>query len=139
MRRSPAAAVLATGLAAVLLGCTAGGCAQPAGSAADESAPVQVDTAFAPDPPAVGPVELAITVTDPSGRPVEDARVAVEGNMNHAGMVPVLGRAAGGDAGRYTVPLELTMGGDWYFLIAVTLPDGGTVEHRVDARVVPRP
>jgi hypothetical protein len=44
--------------------------------------------------------------------------------MTHAGMAPVFGTAQGGADGRYTVPFQWTMDGDWLLTIAVVLPDG---------------
>ena len=50
-----------------------------------------------PTPPAVGPARLIISLTDSAGVPVEGARVVVEGNMSHAGMVPVVDTALAED------------------------------------------
>lgn len=71
-----------------------------------------------------GAATLTVQVTDAAGRPVEDAAVSVEGNMIHAGMVPVFTAATGGQDGLYTAPFNWTMGGDWVVTVKVTLPDG---------------
>ena len=67
-----------------------------------------------------------ITLTDNDGNPVNDATLSIEGNMNHAGMVPVLRDADDGAEGVYEVPFEWTMGGDWFVVVNVTLPNGDT-------------
>ena len=71
-----------------------------------------------------GATTLTVQVTDAAGRPVEDAAVSVEGNMIHAGMVPVFTAATGGQDGLYTAPFTWTMSGDWVVTVKVTLPDG---------------
>jgi hypothetical protein len=56
---------------------------------------------------------------------VEGATVEVEGNMRHAGMVPVFGSALEGEAGTYVVPdFTFTMAGDWVLSLQAALPDG---------------
>jgi hypothetical protein len=72
----------------------------------------------------VGPTSLIITVTDAAGAPINDAAISVKGDMSHAGMVPVLADATGGDKGVYKMPFEWTMGGDWVVTVEATLPDG---------------
>ena len=72
----------------------------------------------------VGPTSLIITVTDATGAPINDATISVKGDMSHAGMVPVLADATGGDSGVYKMPFEWTMGGDWVVTVEATWPDG---------------
>ncbi len=88
-----------------------------------------------PAPPAIGQGTVILTLHDAAGRPVDDARVAIEANMNHAGMVPVNAEATVGQAGVYRVPLRWTMGGDWYVDVRFTLPDGQLVGRRFPVRV----
>ncbi|MFW5691748.1 MAG: FixH family protein [Chloroflexota bacterium] len=90
------------------------------------TADIQIDMAIEPNPPAVGEAELIITLTDTDGDPVTGATVEVRGDMNHAGMIPVLREVEDGEAGVYTVPFEWTMGGDWILTVTATLPDGVT-------------
>lgn len=59
------------------------------------------------------------------------ARVSVEGNMSHPGMVPVFGTAVEVRPGRYEAPLTLTMGGDWVLTVKATLADGRRLSHEV--------
>ena len=80
---------------------------------------------------------LTVTVADADGAPVTDATVSLEGNMNHAGMVPVLTEAVldeadGAADGRYQVPFAFTMLGDWIVTAKVELPDGTTASENID-------
>jgi hypothetical protein len=88
-----------------------------------------------PDPPVVGPAVLAISLADRAGNPVEGARLQVEGDMTHAGMQPVFGESSGGQGGRYTVPMQWTMSGDWIVTVTATLADGRTASKEFPVRV----
>ena len=87
---------------------------------------------IAPSPPTVGLAMLTLTLTDADGQAISDAKLDIEGNMNHAGMTPVFSQATEFEPGKYRAPLELTMGGDWFVLVKTTLPDGRTFERQVD-------
>lgn len=72
---------------------------------------------------------LSVMLMDMDGNPVTDARVGLEGNMNHAGMVPVISDPVaddmdGAEDGTYQVPFAFTMGGDWIVTVAVEMADG---------------
>ena len=75
---------------------------------------------IAPQPPRVGPVTLTMQITDLSGAPVSGAQLTVEGNMSHAGMVPVFAEAREIEPGRYRSDMELSMAGDWSVTVHVT-------------------
>lgn len=87
-----------------------------------------------PQTPAVGTAALNFLVLE-SGSPLANAQVAVRGDMNHAGMVPVDGSATTGVDGIASVPFEWTMGGDWILAVTVTTADGITVIGQVNAQV----
>lgn len=110
------------------------GCRQQAQTGAD--AHIQIAIRHEPEQPVVGEAILFITVTQASGEPVNDARVTARGDMNHAGMVPVIAEADSGEAGVYTLPFEWTMSGDWFVEVTVTLADGTTAAETFDLRVV---
>ena len=113
-------------LLGALVSCAAVGCA------GDDAAASGVSVALAFDPaPCVGPTAITVTLAEADGRPVVGAAVHVEGNMNHAGMVPELGEAHEVAPGRYRVELEFTMGGDWFFVVDASLPDGRAIEEVV--------
>jgi len=88
-----------------------------------------------PSPPVVGDGQLIVTLHDPDGRPVSDARLQVEGNMNHAGMKPSFGVITAAADGQYTVAIRWTMGGDWYVDIKATLADGRVIARRLPITV----
>ena len=83
-----------------------------------------------PSPPAVGPGTVIATLKDEGGLPVDGARLDIEANMSHAGMVPVLAGTTESRDGLYRVPLTWTMAGDWYVDVVFTLPDGSRVVRR---------
>lgn len=93
---------------------------------------------LAPTPPTVGPATATLVVTDDEGRAVEGAVVRVEGNMNHAGMVPVFADAVEVEPGRYEAAFEFTMGGDWFLLVDAETPDGRTSRWQRDVPGVTR-
>ena len=88
-----------------------------------------------PSPPAVGPGALTLTLKDQAGQPIDGARLEIEANMSHAGMVPVLASTAESRAGLYRVPLLWTMAGDWTVDLKFTLPDGPRVARRYPVSV----
>lgn len=93
---------------------------------------VGVDLAIEPSPPRIGAAMVTVTLTDEGGQAISGARVELEGNMHHAGMVPVLAQAQEVAPGRYQAGLEFTMGGDWFILVRAELPDGRSLERSVD-------
>jgi hypothetical protein len=102
--------------------------------------PVRIEVATAPTPAIVGPNLLVLEVRDLEDRPVEGARLQVEGTMTHAGMVPVFADAEETAPGMYRVSsFPFTMGGDWVLLLHLTLPGGetGTLSHPL--RVISAP
>ncbi len=117
-------ALLALALLAAF-GCTGG---RPT-SGAD----VTIDLTLRPDPPKVGEATAVVALTARDGGPVRGAAVKLEGNMNHAGMVPVFADAKEAQQpGQYEATLDFTMGGDWYVLVSATLADGRKVSRKVD-------
>jgi hypothetical protein len=90
----------------------------------------------APQPPRVGPATITISLSDAAGKPISGARVNLEGNMSHPGMLPVFGAAREIEAGRYQASLELTMGGDWIVLVKGDLPDGQKLEREFELKGV---
>jgi hypothetical protein len=93
--------------------------------------------------PAAGGIageSLTVELADREGNPITDATVSLEGNMNHAGMVPVFSadvrdEADGAADGRYAIPFQFTMLGDWIVTVAVQLADGTAIRQDVDVTV----
>ena len=90
----------------------------------------QVSFATKPTPPVIGDGQVTVTVLDAQGKPVDGARVALEANMNHAGMTPEYADIMSGTNGVYTGPLKWTMGGEWYVDAKITLPGGEVLRRR---------
>ena len=73
------------------------------------------------EPPAIGPAPVVVRLTDPEGEGIDGASVRLEGDMTHAGMVPVLTDAVGAGDGVYRADdMHFTMAGDWIITITVT-------------------
>ncbi len=129
------AALLGLGLALFTAACAAP-VAAPSAPPPDDGLVITILT------PAAGKetATLVVQVTDRDGAPVTDATVALEGDMNHAGMVPVIADAVTDDAdgvadGRYTLPFRFTMLGDWILTVTVTRDDGSTATRTINAQV----
>jgi hypothetical protein len=112
-----------------------GGCGRAERAALETRDDYNVTFAVEPAEAVVGDAALIVTLQDPAGQPVSDARLEVEANMSHAGMTPVNGRAAGDEDGVYRVPFEWTMAGDWYVDVKFTLADGKVVSRRFPVKV----
>ena len=125
--------VFLMGLAFFLL--LGSGCARVSQQA--ESADIEITMTAIPFPPHIGDSRLVIQVADKMGSPIDDAHLAIIGNMTHAGMVPVLAEVdGGGEAGVYTIPFEWTMAGDWVVTVDLQLPDGTKAQERFDINVL---
>jgi hypothetical protein len=104
----------------------------------DPTLTMEVD--ISPTPPAVGPAQILVTLQDTAGAPLGEAVVTVEGNMSHAGMVPVVDTAHATRPGRYMVPdFDFTMAGDWVLTVQADLPDGRTARLEYGTTVVGPP
>jgi hypothetical protein len=110
-------------------------CFLVAGCRSSSQADFTVAHDIAPQPPRVGQVTITLRVTDASGKAVTAARIGLEGNMSHAGMVPVFADAAEVEPGRYRANMELTMAGDWIVLVHLTLPSGEKVDRQFEITV----
>ena len=100
-------------------------------SVAPTNAPKVVVT-FDHTPPSTGENTFNLSLDDAQGQPLELAKLAVEGDMNHAGMKPSFGRVKQTAPGRYTGTIDFTMGGDWFLLVSGDLPDGRHYTKKVD-------
>lgn len=74
-----------------------------------------------------------------AGVPVTEAQIEVQGTMSHAGMEPLWVVAEAEGEGRYLASLPWTMGGEWLLTVHVTLPDGTTLERRLEPVQVASP
>lgn len=92
-----------------------------------------------PQPPRVGQLTITLRVADAFGKPATGVRIKLEGNMSHAGMTPVFAGANETEPGRYSATMELSMAGDWYFVVHMTLPDGRKLERQFEIKGVGQP
>ena len=119
--------LLPLGFALLLL--LGSGCARA--SQQVDSADVQISMTAIPFPPHIGESRLVIQVANKAGKPIDDAHLAIKGDMTHAGMAPVLAEVdGGGEDGVYTIPFEWTMAGDWVVTVDLQLPDGTNAQER---------
>ncbi len=73
----------------------------------------------------VGETTLLVRVSDRDGKPLSDpGALNLRGDMDHAGMTPVLAEAERALDGVFNVPFEWTMGGGWIVEARLTLPNG---------------
>jgi len=141
MQKSTLSGRTVTGLFLLLILALALAACGPSDDAAGAPDGITVALAAAPEGPS-GQF-LSVTLADESGAitdAITDATVGLEGNMNHAGMVPVLAEpvtdeADGSADGVYTVPFAFTMRGDWIVTVSVTLADGTAFTQDIDLSV----
>ena len=129
--RRGAVCLLCGALLLLLAGC---GRVQQANPATQDS--YAVTLAADPAPPVVGDGAVIVTLRDAAAQPVDKAQLAIEANMSHAGMTPVMANSAAGKDGVYRVPLTWTMAGDWYVDVRFTLPDGQKITRRFPVQVL---
>jgi hypothetical protein len=91
-----------------------------------------------PAPPTTGPLTLSLELSERK-RPVERAEVRLEGTMTHPGMAPVSARASETSPGRYVARTDLSMAGDWVFLVDARLHDGRTLHRQIELPGVRQP
>ena len=77
-----------------------------------------------------------MNLTNASGTPVAGAHLRLEANMSHAGMAPVFTDAKEIEPGQYRALLELSMAGDWYVVVHVSLTDGRTLDQQFELKGV---
>jgi hypothetical protein len=102
------------------------------GRASKDLPDVIVEMVVSPEPAQIGPSTVTVTLMDADGELIENAVLELEANMSHAGMVPVFASAREVAPGQYEASLEFTMGGDWFILIHSQLPDGRSLQRRID-------
>lgn len=109
-----------------------------AGNQAGVNPAVQI--ALIPAPEGKDGEYLTVALLDVESQPITDAGVGLEGNMSHAGMVPVISDTVhdaddGVADGRYQVPFRFTMLGDWIMTVSVQLADGTAARQDINLTV----
>ena len=76
---------------------------------------------------------VRLRLSQPAGGPVRGAKLRLEAHMTHPGMRPVEADVEEERDGNYRSRLQLSMPGDWLFVVAGTVPGGGRIlsERRV--------
>jgi len=111
------------------------GCRSPENAASGITVTWEVD----PDPPRTGTAIVTVVLDDTLGRPVDGARVTVEGTMTHPGMAPTVAEGVEVSAGRYEARIDLSMAGDWVLLLNATMADGRSLQREKSLRGVRDP
>lgn len=83
---------------------------------------------------------LQVQLHNATHAPLTDATVTLEGNMNHAGMAPVLTEPVkdgddGASDGVYSIPFQFSMLGDWIVTVTVDLADGTQTTQDINVTV----
>ncbi len=112
------------------------GCQTGAPTPAATAQAAQIALTMVPATPTVGTSTFTIVVTR-SGQPISDAQVDVRGDMNMAGMPPVLGSDRTNAQGEISLPFKWSMGGDWIVTVTVTLADKSQVSQTFNMTVNP--
>jgi hypothetical protein len=107
-----------------------GGCAKSSGVEQVASG-VIVEHEVEPAPAKVGSATITVRLKDADGKPLPAAHIAVEADMSHPGMSPVMGDAKEAEPGRYKCNVNFTMAGDWVILLHITLVDGRKLERQI--------
>lgn len=89
-----------------------------------------------PQPPRVGQVRVTLGLTDSSGKTITRAGLSLEGYMSHAGMKPVSASVVESEPGRYVSVIDLSMAGDWVFIVHIYLPGQGSVDGQFEIKGV---
>ena len=103
-----------------------------------ESTPgLAIKHAISPDPPRVGSVStLTLNLSDATAAPISNARVVLEADMLHPGMVPRRFEVTELAPGRYQSQLQFEMAGDWVILMHISLTDGYTSDRQFEVKGV---
>jgi hypothetical protein len=118
---------LARGLTAGLLACclAAIGC----GGGARE---LQMTWQIEPTPPVAGAATaVRLTLHHGDGTAVVGARLRLEAHMSHPGMAPITCDVIDRANGAYEARLQLSMAGDWVFVVTGELADGTRITRQI--------
>lgn len=85
----------------------------------------------------VGETTLIVTVTDADGNVIENpGTLSLRGDMDHAGMLPVIRESSDANEGVFTVPFEWTMSGAWQVEVKLTLDNGDVATQSFDFEIL---
>ena len=89
-----------------------------------------------PQPPRVGQVRITLKLTDSSGKPITRAGLSLEGYMSHPGMKPIAASVVESEPGSYGSAVDLSMAGDWVFIVHIQLPGQVSVDRQFEIKGV---
>ena len=102
----------------------------------DVTSDLKLTHEVSPQPPRVGQARVTLLLTDSSGKPISRAGLSLEGYMSHAGMKPVSASVVESEPGRYVSIIDLSMAGDWVFIVHIQLPGQGSVDRQFEIKGV---
>ena len=106
-------------------------------SRASETLPdLKLTHEVSPQPPRVGQVRVTLALTDSSGKPITRAGLSLEGYMSHPGMKPIAASVVESEPGRYVSVVDLSMAGDWVFIVHIQLPGQVSVDRQFEIKGV---
>ncbi|MFA9489910.1 MAG: FixH family protein [Anaerolineales bacterium] len=101
----------------------------------ETAADVNIELTVDPSPATIGEATLYFELRDAQGQRIEGASLSAKGDMSHAGMMPVLGDSEEIGDGKYSIPFEWTMAGDWILTVTGELPDGMSINRTFELTV----
>jgi hypothetical protein len=89
-----------------------------------------------PQPPRVGQVRVTLGLADSSGKPITRAGLSIEGYMTHPGMKPIAASVVESEPGRYLSVIDISMAGDWVFIVHIQLPGRVSMDRQFEIKGV---
>lgn len=96
---------------------------------------LNIACAIQPQPPRVGPADIAIELSDSNGGLPAASSVTVEADMSHPGMAPIFVTARPSNKHDYRAHLNFTMPGDWTLLVQADFVGGRRAEKQLHLTV----
>lgn len=111
------------------------------GSRSDPTSNDDLQITLLPPSVGIGRDRVRVQLHNREQAPITDATVTLEGNMNHAGMAPIIaGPVSDGDDGTidgiYQASLPFSMLGDWIITVVVNLADGSQTAQDINITVM---
>ena len=80
-------------------------------------------------------LDLTIHLKDHQNQPISNAKVNIEANMSHPGMVPQLFEAKAFENGFYKIHFIPTMAGDWLLFVTIKEASGRVIKEEIPFNV----
>lgn len=108
-------------------------CGAPSTPAGQEAAAIQVRLETTPDPVEIGDAELALTISDANGAPIDGAQVDVSADHKDMSGMTMGGAASGHGSGKYVIQANFSMSGNWLVSVYVRK---GELDEKLDIPLV---